>query len=115
MELWEYAYKITLNIGRPIGRGGIKSFEFGQKNIAEGSRSVSKAISSIVKAGEISRNSSHDKSANNLPVVFNEDINQVVHKFVIGLWIGLIVSFLCYFFEYIMSKISGVASPRSLY
>mgnify|MGYP001567545806 CR=1 FL=1 len=115
LELWEYAYKITLNIGRPIGRGGIKSFEFGQKNIAEGSRSVSKAISSIVKAGEISRNSSHDKSANNLPVVFNEDINQVVHKFVIGLWIGLIVSFLCYFFEYIMSKISGVASPRSLY
>src|SRR3990167_2771462 len=106
---------MTLDIGRPIGWDGIKSFEFSQENIAEGSRSDSKAISSVVKATEISPNSSHDNSANNLPVVFNEDINQVVHKFVIGLWIGLSVSFLYYFFEYIMSKISGVASPRPLY
>ena len=97
LELWEYVYKMTLNIGRPIGRNGIKSFEFSQENIAEGSRSDSKAISSIVKASEISPNSNHDKSTDNLPVVFNEDINQVVYKFVIGLWIGLIVSFLYYF------------------
>ena len=97
LELREYAYKITLDIGRPIGRDGIKSFEFGQENITEGSRSDSKAISSVVKASEISPNSNHDKSTDNLPVVFNEDINQVVYKFVIGLWIGLIISFLYYF------------------
>ncbi len=100
LQIWEYLPQLivkNIEIFRPIRRDRIESFEFSQDNISESGRSNSKTIQTIIETSKISDNESHSKSASNFKSESNDNIDKLGHKFVKGLWIGLIISSIMFF------------------
>jgi hypothetical protein len=95
LQLWEYLPQPvvkSIDVVRPIRGDRIESFKFSQDNISEFYRGISKAISPIVEASEIGYNSGHNESPRYLWDMSPNEINQVFHDFVEGMWYGLIIS-----------------------
>lgn len=86
-----------IKIFRPFGRNRIESFKFSQENISEIGRGNGKTIQAIVETGKIGDNASHDESSRYLPSESGDDIEEAGHKFVRGMWYGLIIAVIIFF------------------
>ncbi|MCP5076660.1 MAG: hypothetical protein GY951_01175 [Psychromonas sp.] len=100
LEVSEFGFQNMFNINRvfrPVYRIGINIFQFGQYSITELLRGDSKSVSLVVKANEISHDCNRDKSAANFPSPTNNHIDEIGHKFLKGMWVGLIISSFIFF------------------
>lgn len=110
IQFWKYFSQNSINavyVGGPIRRDRIETDQFGQENNSEFFSCDSKSASSTIKFSKISSDSSHNESTRNLKSEFNDEREEIVHKFMKGAFIGWVISFIFLLFTQRQAKPPG--------